>query len=161
MRTSTILGLLFLAVFSMPVFASAEVGANGSACDTGSGSGQWYNGQCLSSSAYPGETSGTGTSGSGVTLINPLKGVDCASGNGNCLAAFLNSILDFIIQIGTILIVLMVVYVGFKFVVAQGAPAKIEEARTMLLWTLVGALVLLGAKAISLGILATVKALGG
>ena len=96
-----------------------------------------------------------------VTLINPLKGVDCTGGTGNCLLAFLNNILSFVIEIGTIIVILMLVFVGYKFVAAQGSDSKITEARTMLLWTVIGALVLLGAKAISLGILSTVQALGG
>ena len=75
--------------------------------------------------------------------------------------AFLNNILDFIINIGVVVIVLMIIFVGFKFVMAQGSDSKISDARNMLLWTVIGALVLLGAKAISLGILATVQALGG
>ncbi len=53
----------------------------------------------------------------------------------------------------------MLVFVGFKFVVAQGSDTKISEARNMLLWTVIGALVLLGAQAISMGIKATVQAL--
>ena len=75
--------------------------------------------------------------------------------------AFLNNILEFIINIGVVVVVLMVIFAGFKFVMAQGNESKITEARTMLFWTLIGALVLLGAKAISLGILSTVQALGG
>ena len=63
------------------------------------------------------------------------------------------------INIGTVVIILMLVYVGFLFVVAQGKDTEITKARTALLWTVVGALVLLGAKAISLGIQATVQAL--
>ena len=97
---------------------------------------------------------GTGTVASPTSLINPLK-------SGTSLPAFLNSILDFVIKIGSIVIIFMVVYAGFKFVVAQGAPAKIDEAKQMLLWVIIGALVLLGAKGISLGILSTVQALGG
>lgn len=53
----------------------------------------------------------------------------------------------------------MMVFVGYKFVVAQGEPAKITEARAMLLWTVVGALILLGSQAIAIGIKATVQAL--
>lgn len=75
--------------------------------------------------------------------------------------AFLNNILSFVIEIGTIIVILMLVFVGYKFVAAQGSDTKITEARQMLLWTVIGALILLGAKAISLGILSTVKALGG
>lgn len=155
MRTSILATLFF---FSLVPMTLAGVDLN-----CGTGTPDPTGSYCVSTTGV--NTSGSQTTGvntgSGISLINPLKGVNCANGNGNCLAAFLNSILDFVIQIGTILIVLMVVFVGYKFVVAQGAPAKIEEARKMLLWTLVGALILLGAKAISLGIVATVQALGG
>lgn len=104
------------------------------------------------------QTSGT-NSGENVTLINPLGGVDCSSGNGDCLMAFLNNILKFVIRIGTIVVILMLVFVGFKFVTAQGNESQLTDARSALLWTVIGALVLLGAQAISVGIQATVQAL--
>lgn len=93
-----------------------------------------------------------GPSGPNVTLINPLNA-------GTSLESFLINILQFIVRIGAIVIILMVVFVGYKFVAARGNSTKIEEARTMLLWTVVGALVLLGAEAIAQGICATVQAL--
>lgn len=88
----------------------------------------------------------------GVFLNNPLSA-------GTSLPAFLNSILDFVIRIGTIVVILMVVYVGFMFVTAQGNETKLTTARRALLWTIVGALILLGAKAISLAIQSTVNAI--
>jgi len=99
-------------------------------------------------------TGGTnnGASGQNVPLINPLKG-------GGTLESFLNSILAFAIRIGTIAVILMLVFVGYKFVAAQGNPGKITEAQNMLLWTVIGALILLGAVVIKDGILATVQAL--
>jgi len=69
------------------------------------------------------------------------------------------NILRFVIRIGSIIVVLMYVYVGFKFVAAQGNESKITEAKTMLLWTTIGALVLIGAQVIAMGIQATVQAL--
>lgn len=116
-------------------------------------SGTWNasNASCITGNQNPDQ--GTNPSGS-VTLINPLKA-------GTSIESFLNSILDFVIRIGSIIVILMTVFVGYKFVVAQGKPDKIEEAKKMLLWTIVGALVLIGAKVISSGILATVQALGG
>ncbi len=71
----------------------------------------------------------------------------------------LNKILAFVVQIGVIVVIFMLVYVGYLFVAAQGVPGKIEEARNALLWTVVGALILLGAQAIAFGIQATVQAL--
>ncbi|TSC71198.1 MAG: Uncharacterized protein G01um101449_53 [Parcubacteria group bacterium Gr01-1014_49] len=73
--------------------------------------------------------------------------------------AFLNNVLSVVIRIGTIVVTLMLIYVGYLFVIAQGKEAEIREARQMLLWTILGALILLGSKAISLGIEATVRAL--
>ena len=100
------------------------------------------------------QSGGTGTSNqSGVALINPL-------GAGTTLNSFLLSILNIITNtIGPVIVILMLVYVGFKFVTAQGSDSALTEARKMLLWTLVGALVLLGAKVIAIGIQATVQAL--
>jgi len=125
-----LLSLLFLlsASFVLPHAVSAQGGA---------GTGGYQSG-------------GTGTGGSG-SLINPLSA-------GTNLQTFLTQILDFIIRIGTIVVILMLVYVGYLFVAARGAPDKIENAKKALLWTLVGALVLLGAKAIALAIQATVAA---
>ena len=87
-----------------------------------------------------------------VGLINPL-------GEDSGLEDFLNDILAFVVRIGAIVVVLMLVYTGYKFVAARGAPTDIADARQMLLWTIVGALILLGAQAIAYGIQATVEAL--
>ncbi|MFZ2500656.1 MAG: hypothetical protein WAW90_01560 [Minisyncoccia bacterium] len=90
----------------------------------------------------------------GTTLINPLQG-------GGSLESFLASIIVFVIRMGTIVLILMIVFVGYKFVMAKGEPGEITKAREMLKWTLIGGLVLLGAQGISMGIQATVKALVG
>lgn len=89
-----------------------------------------------------------------ITLINPL-------GSGTDLEKFLVNILDVVIRIGSIIVVLMLVFVGFKFVTAHGDPTKLKEAKDNLLWTIVGALILLGAQAIAIGVKETVKALSG
>lgn len=97
---------------------------------------------------------GGGNTGPGqnTTLVNPL-------GAGANLFTLLDYVLKLAIRIGSIAIILMIVFIGYKFVAAQGAPGKIEEARKMLFWTVVGALILLGAQAISIGIAATVQAI--
>lgn len=94
------------------------------------------------------------TTGKNITLINPLK-------SGTSIESFLNNILAYVIRIGTIVVILMIVYVGYLFVIAQGKPGEIEKARTALLWTVVGALILLGSQAIAISIKATVVQLGG
>ncbi|MFZ2167354.1 MAG: pilin [Minisyncoccia bacterium] len=151
------IAFLLVAGFALPLSAEAQTCTSnstyGSACTTASGGAgtcsfdDFGGATCISSTSE-------GPVNTGTTLKNPLK-------SGTSLSGFLNSILDFVIRIGTIAIILMLVFVGYKFVVAQGAPGKIEEAKKMLLWTVIGALILLGAKAISTAIQATVTALGG
>ena len=92
------------------------------------------------------------TTGKNVTLINPL-------GAGTNLETLLNQVLSFVVRIGAIIVIFMLVYVGFLFVTARGEPGKITTARQALLWTIIGALILLGAQVISIGIQATVQAL--
>ncbi|OGG68917.1 hypothetical protein A3H77_02345 [Candidatus Kaiserbacteria bacterium RIFCSPLOWO2_02_FULL_56_11] len=87
-----------------------------------------------------------------VTLINPLSAE-------TDLETFLRGILDVVISVGTVVVILMLVYVGFLFATTSVNPENKVKARTALLWTLVGSLVLLGAKAIAEGIEATVNAL--
>lgn len=116
----------------------------------------------LAQSSGPGNTGNptAGPGNTGITLTNPLTGCQNKS-NQDCLMSLLNGILGFVIEIGTVVIILMIVYVGFKFVTAQGEPGAITEAKQALLWTIIGALILLGAQAISVGLTETVRALTG
>ncbi|MGB4076431.1 MAG: hypothetical protein WBK28_01870 [Minisyncoccia bacterium] len=81
-------------------------------------------------------------------LKNPL--------NADSLQELLTVILRALVSIGSILLVLALVWVGFLFVFAQGQEEKIRDARNALMWTVVGGLLLLGAEAIALVIEATV-----
>ena len=89
-----------------------------------------------------------GGQGSPIKFENPLR--------FETLNQFLTAILEAIIAIGYPLIVLAVVYTGFLFVVAQGKPEELSKAKRALFWTLVGALIVLGAQALSLAIKGTV-----
>ncbi|MEK9160893.1 MAG: hypothetical protein AAB440_02565, partial [Patescibacteria group bacterium] len=81
-------------------------------------------------------------------LVNPLK--------VGTVEELLALVLKAVVNIGTIVLVLMLVYVGFLFVVGQGNEEKISEAKKALMWTVIGGLDLLGAQAISLVIQSTV-----
>lgn len=94
-------------------------------------------------------TSGTSNSTSG--LKNPLQ--------VSTMQDLMTAILGFVVKIGIIIVVLMIVYTGFKFVLSKGKPEEIQKARMMLLWTIVGALIILGAQAISVGVTATVNSI--
>lgn len=74
---------------------------------------------------------------------------------------FLLKILNAVVFILFPVVVLMIVYTGFLFVVAQGNESKITQARTALFWTVIGVLVLLGSKALSIAICETVKSIDG
>lgn len=88
-----------------------------------------------------------------VNLTNPL-------GNINSFEALINAILDVAITIGTPLAVLAIIYCGFLFVKAQGKAEELVTARKALLWTIIGVVVLLGAKLLSTIIKETITNLG-
>ncbi|MHB1316837.1 MAG: hypothetical protein ACYCZW_03195 [Minisyncoccota bacterium] len=90
------------------------------------------------------------------TLTNPLK----RSVGGDSIADIIASILKYIISpLASMLVVLAILYSGFKFVIAQGKPAEIQQARDGLLWVLVGALILLGSYGISEALKNTVNSI--
>lgn len=99
----------------------------------------------------PGGNTGGGNTG-GAGLTNPLNSI-------NSLPELLRAILGGVVQIGVIFLTLMIVYVGFLFVAAQGNAEKLSSARSALVWTIIGGLILLGAQAIELVIEATVQTL--
>lgn len=92
-----------------------------------------------------------GGTDTGVTLMNPL--------GTKSISVLLTDILQFVVYIGAIVVIFMLIYVGYMFVVARGVPGEITKAKEALKWTVVGALILLGAQAIASGIQATVAAL--
>lgn len=79
----------------------------------------------------------------------------------NTLPALLNAILDAIILLVFPIVVLMIVYTGLLFVSAGGNEGQISKARTALLWTVIGALVVLGSKALSIALENTVLEIEG
>ncbi len=87
------------------------------------------------------------------TIRNPIAGVEN-------LSQLLYKILEIIIQIGFPVVVLAIIYCGFLFVRAQGNESKLEEAKQALLYTVIGAAIVLGAFAISQIVESTVAGLG-
>jgi hypothetical protein len=152
MKGLTFTLMIWVAFFVVaPAFVDAQTsGPRGSGAQTEgpSGSGSTTEGPRGSGSV----TEGPSGSGSSVTLTNPLKSIDS-------LPELLTAILRGIVQIGFIFLVLMIIFVGFKFVTAQGKPEELTQAKTALLWTVIGGLILLGAEAIALVIESTVSKL--
>ncbi len=76
-------------------------------------------------------------------LQNPLKDSNIGS-----ISDLISTILNLIMILAVPFIVIAIVYSGFLFIQAQGNPEKIKTARSFLLWSLVGAGIVLGANVI-------------
>lgn len=77
----------------------------------------------------------------GYRLINPLS--------FPTVQAFFQAILNFLLMLALPFIVFMIIYTGFKFVTAQGNTEKLKDARNMLMWTIIGGMIILGATIIA------------
>lgn len=73
-----------------------------------------------------------------VSIENPLK--------ANSFYELLNSIIDLLYYLAIPTTALMIIIAGFFFIFAQGDPTKIETAKTILKWALLGFLIILLAK---------------
>lgn len=85
-------------------------------------------------------------------LCNPIK--------QDTITGFLQNLLENVLEIGIPIIVLAVIYCGFLFVAARGNPEELTKAKSALLYTLIGAAILLGAWALALLIQSTVISIG-
>ena len=88
-----------------------------------------------------------------IDIKNPVSG---ASTLIELLTLILNNI---VMPIAVVAVVVWIIWAGFTYLTAQGKPAEIEKAHKRLLWSLVGAGILLGAGAISLVVQNTVKSI--
>ena len=90
--------------------------------------------------------------GGGLKLENYLKfkSVPC----------LISAILDVVVQIGSLVLVVFIVLTGLKFVTAKGNESQLTEAKQALLWTIIGAAIVLGAFVISRAVEGTVTQLG-
>jgi hypothetical protein len=69
--------------------------------------------------------------------------------NASSIDVFIKTILQGVLKIGIPIIALAIIYCGFLFVAARGNSEKITKAKDALLYTLIGAAILLGAWAIA------------
>ncbi|HMO78677.1 MAG TPA: hypothetical protein PJ997_00625 [Candidatus Paceibacterota bacterium] len=76
------------------------------------------------------------------------------------MGVLINRILDVVVTVGTVIVVLAIIYAGFLFIAARGNPEKINQAKSVFLWTVIGAIVLLGAQLLSNIIVSTARGLG-
>lgn len=86
-----------------------------------------------------------------IKFVNPIK--------SKSVAEVMNNFFKILIEIGAVAVTLAIVYAGFLFVVARGNPEQLNKAKTTLFWTIIGALVLLGAQIIAGVIANSIKSL--
>jgi hypothetical protein len=86
-------------------------------------------------------------------LKNPL-------GTTTSIPALIQKILINVLHLGIPVVALAIIYCGFLFVAARGNPEKLKKAKEALLYTLIGAAILLGAWTIATLISTTVTSLG-
>jgi hypothetical protein len=98
------------------------------------------------------DTTSSGGGGAG-TIANPL--------NAPTLLAALADAYNAFAKFAYIVLVFFFVYAGFMFVTARGNPEKLETAKRMLLYTVIGAALILGGQVIAALIQGTVNQLTG
>lgn len=101
----------------------------------------------LAARALVGGTSGSiptagGTSGGSSELPNPLP--------SDTFAGLIAGIVDWMINIGSMIAVAMIIYSGFLFMTAGGSDTKVTAAKKSLIWSLVGLGILLMSKGLVL-----------
>jgi len=101
-----------------------------------------------------------------VTPIDPNSSTSSGSGMLNNPIPGVNSVPDLIkiflkgaLKIGIPIVALAIIYCGFLFVFARGNEKKLTEAKEALLYTIIGAAILLGSWAIANMIGATITGL--
>ena len=90
---------------------------------------------------------------------NPLTYND-GGGVIDSIPRLLLALVDLVFLIGVPIVVISIIYSGFLFVTAGDNESKSTKARFVFTWTMVGALILFGAKAIALAVETTVLSLG-
>jgi hypothetical protein len=90
-----------------------------------------------------------GAMDTGPTLTNPLK--------VNNVEEFLAAVLRVVQMILSPFVVLVIIYAGFQFLTAQGNKSKIETAKRMLLYAVIGAAIILGAGLLATSLTDTVR----
>lgn len=86
-------------------------------------------------------------------IHNPL-------GNTSTLSQVLTMVISTVQVIAGIISVVYIILAGLKFVTAGGNEKKITDARTMILYVVIGVAIIFGAQAISTVVQATIKQVG-
>jgi hypothetical protein len=98
----------------------------------------------------------TGQVGNPINPSEKARKLDDPTGGSTTLEGMLLRLFDIVFYIGIPVVAFFLIYSGFMFVIAQGRPGEIESAKRRLGWTIVGAILLLGAWTISQAIKGTI-----
>jgi hypothetical protein len=156
---SKIIIVMILGIFvSLPVFIPYSVHAQAT------GAGGFGNGGGVSGAG--GVDNGGGVSGAGgvpdpnagkggvYTISNPL------SSKFNSVGTLLEGFVEIFSYLAVLFAVLMLIYVGFRFVLAQGEPAEMNKLKDWLLWIVVGVAIVIGARVIVSVVINTLQKTG-
>ena len=118
--------------------------------------GDCPNGQtCTAGACITPGSGGTDTGGGATGVIpNPLSGI-------NNLADLIAKLLTVFVKVLMPFIVIMFIISGLMFITARGNPAKLEVAKKALLYTTIGAAIVLGAWVFAQAIQATINQIAG
>lgn len=95
-----------------------------------------------------------------IKIDNPFNcGGGSASGNCTVMTLILAILNNIVLPVAAVAVTMWIIWAGFQFVLAQGKPADIDKAKTNLLWSLIGAGILLGSVGIAKVVESTVKLL--
>lgn len=108
--------------------------------------------------AGPAGGSSAGSGSGQLKLADPLV-IPGNSGSTVTINTLIPALINALIQIGLVVIVLAFMWAGFKYVTAFGDETKIKDAHKIFKYTVIGAAVLLGARALSEILRGTVEAI--
>ena len=131
--------VLGLFMFSSNAFALCPDGSNLNPCPTAGSN-----------------NTGNSTAGSDNTSIKIDTSINNPLGSVDDIPSFIKAVITAVLYIGVPIVALAIIYTGFLFVSAQGNSEKLTKAKKALLYTLIGAVLLLGAFVIANAIQSTV-----
>ena len=114
----------------------------------------------LDTTPTPGTKTNTQTDSTNSGLTIKLN-LDNPLGETKTLPAFLIKALDGAILLLTPVVVIMLLYTGFLFVVARGNSEKLTAAKQALMYALIGAAIVLGAKGLALVMQSAISCIAG
>ncbi|MDE1975077.1 MAG: TrbC/VirB2 family protein [Patescibacteria group bacterium] len=131
-----------------PPSSSQTTGSGGSSLTTGSGGSSLTNGSGGSSL-----TTGAGGNKS-FYLQNPL------SDKFNTVGGIVNGFMEILSYLAVLFAVLMLVWVGLQFILAQGKPERMNELKKWLYYIVIGVAIVIGARIIVQTVINTLQATG-